>query len=117
MDKIKIIDLKIPARHGVYEFEKKKDKIFEIDLELSLDLKKPGKTDKLLDTIDYADVVNFTKDIFTSNDYNLVESVGEKICEKLLEKYPIKQVLIRIRKPHAPIRAKFKTVEVELLRK
>ena len=34
MDKISIINLKIPARHGVYEFEKDKDGLFELDIEL-----------------------------------------------------------------------------------
>tara|TARA_B100000214_G_C23872618_1_gene583367 strand:- start:311 stop:664 length:354 start_codon:yes stop_codon:yes gene_type:complete len=117
MDKIKIVDLKLPARHGVYQFEKKKDEIFELDVELSINLEKPGRSDKLIDTVDYSDVVNFISSIFITNDYNLIESAGENICQELLKKYPIEQVLLRIRKPHAPIREKFKTVEVELIRK
>ena len=40
MDSIRIKNLKIPARHGVYEFEKEKDGIFEIDIELYLPLLK-----------------------------------------------------------------------------
>ena len=31
MDSIRINDLKIKARHGVYDFEKSKDGIFELD--------------------------------------------------------------------------------------
>ena len=42
MDSIRINDLKIPARHGVYDFEKSKDGIFEIDLELFCNLKGAG---------------------------------------------------------------------------
>ena len=34
MDCIRIINLKIPARHGVYDFEKDKDNLFELDAEL-----------------------------------------------------------------------------------
>tara|TARA_S200000501_G_C20718446_1_gene697338 strand:+ start:439 stop:795 length:357 start_codon:yes stop_codon:yes gene_type:complete len=117
MDKISIIDLKIPARHGVYQSEKKKDEIFEIDVELYLDLRQAGKSDQLNDTVDYADVINLINNIFTFKDCQLIEAVGESICMELLKKYPIDKVLIRIRKPHAPIKAKFKTVEVELLRK
>ena len=37
MDCIRIINLKIPGRHGVYEFEKEKDGLFELDAELFLD--------------------------------------------------------------------------------
>jgi dihydroneopterin aldolase/2-amino-4-hydroxy-6-hydroxymethyldihydropteridine diphosphokinase len=54
--------------------------------------------------------------LFTEKSYNLIESVGDKICSKLLEYYPIKKVIIKIRKPHAPIMANLDTVEVELER-
>ena len=36
MDSIRIKNIKISARHGVYEFEKEKDGIFEIDINLYL---------------------------------------------------------------------------------
>ena len=45
MDSIRINDLKIKARHGVYDFEKSKDGIFELDLELYCSLNKSGNSD------------------------------------------------------------------------
>tara|TARA_Y100001970_G_scaffold15472_1_gene17424 strand:+ start:406 stop:762 length:357 start_codon:yes stop_codon:yes gene_type:complete len=116
MDKISIINLEIPARHGVYNFEKNKDEIFEIDIELFVNLSVPGKSDRLSDTINYGDVIAYVTDVFTKKDYNLIEAVGESICTALIKEYPVKKVCIRIRKPHAPINANFKTVEVELTR-
>ena len=56
MDSIRIKNLRIPARHGVYEFEKEKDGTFELDLELYLPLLKAGKSDRLEDTINYEDI-------------------------------------------------------------
>ena len=47
MDCIRIINLKIPGRHGVYDYEKEKDGLFELDVELFLDLKSAGKSDDL----------------------------------------------------------------------
>ena len=116
MDCIRIINLKIPARHGVYDFEKDKDKLFELDAELFLDLTIPGKSDKLEDSVNYAEVVEFITDIFILKDRNLIESVAEDISNKLLLKYPLKRVIIKVRKPHAPIKANFDNVEVELIR-
>ena len=116
MDCIRIINLKIPARHGVYDFEKDKDKLFELDAELFLDLTIPGKSDQLKDSVNYAEVVEFITDIFILKDRNLIESVAEDISNKLLSKYPLKRVIIKIRKPHAPIKANFDNVEVELIR-
>ena len=117
MDKIRILNLRIPAKHGVYDFEKEKDKIFEIDIHMEIDLSKAIISDDLKDTVDYNEVVELTKKIFSENDYNLIEYVAGKICENLLDKFLINNVIIKIRKPHAPINADLDTVEVEVERK
>ena len=116
MDCIRIINLKIPGRHGVYEFEKEKDGLFELDVELFLDLKSAGKSDDLAKTVNYGEAVGIITNVFNSKARNLIESVAEDIARELLSKYTISKVMIRIRKPHAPISANFDTVEVELER-
>ena len=116
MDTIRINDLKVLARHGVYDFEKSKDGIFEIDLELFCNLKEAGISDSLGDTLDYQEIISFTIEEFTKKRYNLVEAVAESVCRRLLVEFQIEKEVIRVRKPHAPIRADFKNVEVELTR-
>ena len=116
MDKISIINLKIPARHGVYNFEKDKDGMFELDVEMYTNLSKSGESDQLSDTVNYDEAIGVVTEIFQREDYNLVEAVGEDICTGLLSKYSIEKVVVRIRKPHAPIMANLDTVEVELVR-
>ena len=117
MDKIRILNLKVPAKHGVYDFEKHKDGLFEIDVEMELDLSRAGISDQIEDTIDYCDAVRLITETFTSKDYNLIESVGEKICKNLIKYYSLKMVKVKIRKPHAPIVASLDTVEIEIVRK
>ena len=75
-----------------------------------------GKSDNLEDTINYNDVVKLVSDVFSAKNYDLLEAVGESICNKLLNKYPIEKVIVRVRKPHAPIQATFDNVEIELVR-
>ena len=116
MDKIRILNLKILAKHGAYEFEKDKEGLFELDIEISTDLSMPGSSDDLKDTVNYGEAVSLITETFTEKDYNLVEAVGETICNRLLQQYPIQKVRIKIRKPHAPIMANLDTVEVELTR-
>ena len=116
MDKVRILNLKIPARHGVYEFEKDKDGLFELDVEIFTNLSAAGKSDDLKDTINYDDAVSVITDIFTEKDYHLIEAVGDSICQKLLSDFPIQKVVLKIRKPHAAIMANLDTVEVELVR-
>ncbi len=116
MDKIRILNLRIPAKHGVFDFEKDKDRVFELDIEMHANLNISINSDKLEDTIDYSKVVALTTKIFTESDHNLIESVAGKIGDSLIAKYPIKKATIKIRKPHAPIDAVFDTVEVEVER-
>ena len=117
MDCIRIKSLKVKARHGVYEFERKKDGTFELDIELYLSLEKSGQSDKLEHTIDYDNIVYIVTKAFTEKNYNLVEAAAESVCEKLLGALKVAKVIVRVRKPHAPINADFDTIEVQLIRK
>ena len=117
MDCIRIKNLKVKARHGVYEFERKKDGTFELDIEIYLSLEKSGQSDKIEDTIDYEKIVSIATKGFAEKDYNLVEAAAESVCKKLLYKLNVARVILRVRKPHAPINADFDTVEIELIRK
>ena len=81
MDKIRILNLRIPAKHGVYDFEKKSVGIFEIDIQMQIDLSKAMISDDLKDTVDYNDVVELTKKIFSENDYNLIIVKCRNECE------------------------------------
>ena len=116
MDKISILKLKIPGNHGVYDFEKKTQGTFELDVELFLDLTIACSTDQLKDTVDYARVTESIIRVFNENHCNLIERVGEKICIELLNQFPVEKVMLKIKKPHAPIEANFDTVEVQLIR-
>ena len=116
MGKIKILNLRLLGKHGVYDFEKKKEGVFELDIYMDLNLRNALLSDDLKDSVDYSKVVELVKKIFSENDCNLIESVAGRICEGILEKYPIQKVVIKIRKPHAPIDADLDTVEVEIER-
>ena len=117
MDSIRIKNLKIPARHGVYEFEKEKDGTFELDIELYLPLFKAGESDRLEDTINYEDIISVVIKAFTDKQYALVEAAAQSVCDRLLNDFKIDNITVRVRKPHAPIDANFETVEVQLNRK
>ena len=56
MDKIYIRGLRVYAYHGVKETEKEKGQPFELDITLEADLRRPGATDDLNDTVNYSKV-------------------------------------------------------------
>ncbi len=116
MEKIKISNLRLNGKHGVYDFEKKKERVFELDIYMYINLRDALLSDDLNDSVDYSKIVELVKKIFAENDCNLIEYLAGRICQGILEKYPIQKVVIKIRKPHAPINADFDTVEVEIER-
>ena len=117
MDKIHLENMLFYCYHGVSDFEKKLGGKFEIDLDLYLSLKKAGKSDSLLDTVDYAAVYKVVNNCSNQKKYSLIESLGETICETLFKKFPIDRIKIRVRKLNAPLRGVLKFVEIELDRR
>ena len=46
-----------------------------------------------------------------------MEAAAESVCGELLNALNVYKIILRVRKPHAPIDADFDTIEVELIRK
>lgn len=117
MDKILMNHLGFYGFHGVMEEEKTLGQKFFVDLEMSLDLSEAGKSDRVEQTVSYAEVYDDVKYFVESARYNLIEALAENICNMLLAKYPeLMEVMVRIKKPEAPIRGIFDYVGVEIRR-
>lgn len=117
-DCIKITNLKVFAHHGVFEEEKKEGQDFYITATLYLDLHTPGKSDKLEDSLNYGEVCHFIHKVFIEKSYDLIEAACENLCTRmLLEFEQLKEVVIELQKPHAPIGLPFENVSVTMRRK
>ena len=117
MDMILMENMAFYGFHGVLEEEKTLGQKFFVDLELKLDLSTAGKSDSVEYTVSYADVYDDVKYFVESARYNLIEALGENICNMLLAKYvEISEVTIRIKKPEAPVRGIFDYMGIQLMR-
>lgn len=117
MDKIIMNHMGFYGFHGVLEEEKAIGQKFFVDVELSLDLRSAGETDLVENTISYADVYDDVKYFVESARYNLIEALGENICNMILAKYPeVQEAMVRIKKPEAPVRGIFDYFGVEIRR-
>ena len=117
MDKILIRNLKIFAYHGVNPEEKVQGQNFILDIDAFVDISVPCKTDRVDDTVSYAEIIEETIRIFTSRKYDLVERAAERVSEGLFERFEKIQALrILLKKPDAPIDADFEYVGVEIER-
>ncbi len=117
MDKILMENMAFYGFHGVLEEEKTLGQKFFVDLEITLDLSVAGKSDALEFTVSYADIYDDVKYFVESARYNLIEALGENICNMILSKYStVKEVVIRIKKPEAPVRGIFDYMGIQLVR-
>ena len=117
MDNIRIENIKVFAYHGVLESEKRNGQDFFISAVFSLDLKKAGVSDKLIETVNYAEATELIQDTFVETQFDTIEAAAEAVVEAVLQKYDIiKSVTIKVSKPNAPIDADFEDVSVEITR-
>src|SRR3954463_14301383 len=116
-DTIFITGLVIHARHGVMDHETEVGQRFVIDLELFTDLAESSRTDRLVDTVSYSNVVATATAAFKNTNYKLLERAAGAVADAILAAFsPTRSVKRPARKPHAPSPAIFEDVGVVLTR-
>lgn len=117
MDKIKIRNLEIFARHGVYPEENTLGQKFVISAVLHTGTRKAGITDELEYSVNYGEVSHFITKFVEEHTWKLLESVAEHLAQALLLEFPLlERVDLEIKKPWAPIGLPLETVSVEISR-
>lgn len=97
--------IQIYAYHGVLPQENKVGSYFYIDLDIKTDFSNASQTDKLNDTISYADIYYRLKEEMKITS-NLLEHVAERIAERLFHDFPsIMEMDIKIAKENPPMGA------------
>ncbi|MCH5190901.1 MAG: dihydroneopterin aldolase [Oscillospiraceae bacterium] len=117
MDKIIVKDLELFCYHGVNPEEKRDGQIFVFDIEAFLSLAVPCKTDNVDDTVSYAKIIKTVRRVAQSEKNDLLERVCQRVADALFEEFDMISALkIILKKPNAPIKAKFDYVAVEIER-
>ena len=104
------------AYHGVWDEEREIGQRFEVDVELKVDAQEAAKFDKLKNTVDLYAVFEVVEKIILKGKFLLLETMAEKVAQAILKKFLVSEVLVRVRKPHAPIRGIQDGIEVEIVR-
>ena len=117
MDKIFIDNLEIFANHGVFPEENENGQVFYMSAVMYTDTRKAGQTDNLDASINYGTVSHMITDFVQGHTFKLIETVVEKLAEKMLLEIPfLKKVTLRLDKPQAPVGLPFESVAVEITR-
>ena len=117
MDKIILKEIQFHGYHGVAEAERQLGQKYEVDLELMTDLSAASKTDDLIHTIDYAQVVQLVTEIGSQQSFQLFEALAETIVDAILAQFQIDEVQIVVKKLSPPIEPRLAYAGVEIHRK
>jgi len=117
-DRIILKDLGFYGYHGVFAEEAKLGQRFFIDLELGVDLSAPAATDRLSTGISYAEIYDVVKTTFEARRMKLLEALAQNIVDAIFEAFQgVEWIVIRVRKPEAPIAMVRGEAAIELHRK
>ena len=114
-DVIRLHNAVFYAYHGVLSDEQSLGGKFEVDVELHCDLTQGAHTDSLKQTVNYERVYDAIKQLVLGKKYFLIEALAETIANGLLKGFKkIDKVVVRVRKPSAPVKGVIDYVEVEI---
>ena len=117
LDEIIIRDMEFFGYHGVLEEEKGLGQKFLISVNIMLDASKAIKEDKCEYTVDYGMVCKRISEIVSKERYDLIEALAGRIAEVIiLEFAPVKNVIVEVKKPWAPVKVSLDTASVRIER-
>lgn len=101
MDRVFIKDISLFGKHGVHEEERLNEQEFRIDILAKFDASQSVKSDDLADTVNYVDFLAIAKEAVEQNSFYLIERLGSRIAERILDDTRIASVEVTVHKPAA----------------
>ena len=115
MDTLLITDLDAIAHIGVKEDERSVPQILLINVKAIADFNKAAHSDCVEDTNSYSAIAKRIKKIVSETRYHLLEALAHHILRELFQTFDLKEITIRIEKPHRV--ANTRLVGIEMTRK
>jgi dihydroneopterin aldolase len=108
VDRIVLKGMSFSGRHGVRPAEREHAQEFKVDVELDADMSDAGRTDRLVDTIDYTQVRAIAKETIEGESAKLLETLATRIADRVVLLPRVAAVTVRVAKrpaSMAPIEA------------
>jgi 7,8-dihydroneopterin aldolase/epimerase/oxygenase len=99
MDEIAIGGIRVHGRHGAYPGEKDAPQPFDVAVRLFADLDGAARSDRLADTLDYAEIHRRVVEVVEQRSFDLIERLGAEIIRVLLEDERVQSAEVTIGKP------------------
>jgi len=115
-DCISVRGLRVFARHGVHEAERRDGQEFVIDAVLWLDTGPAAAGDNLTKTVDYGALASRLAEAAGDPPVQLIETLAQRLVAVCLAEPLVEEAEITVHKPHAPIALQFDDVAVTIRR-
>jgi dihydroneopterin aldolase len=111
---VELRSLSIYTHHGVSEAEQEIGQRLEFDVSFDVPDCDAVLTDRLEDTVDYAQVCDIVALAATERSYKTLERLAQVIGQRLIERYGCESVRVRAAKPEPPLPLAIQEVAVEV---
>ncbi len=98
MDIIYLHDLRIATVIGVYDWERRVKQTVIFDLDMAADIRKAAATDSIADTLDYKAVAKRLIEFVGDSQFQLVETLAERVAEIVLNEFNITWLRLKVNK-------------------
>ena len=99
MDKIYIEGLEVFSLIGVYDWERLAPQRLVVDLVLYSDLSVAASSDKVADTINYAEVAQCLDSLAGSSQFELIEALAGAMIQAIFKQFAVQKVCLKLSKP------------------
>jgi dihydroneopterin aldolase len=117
LDRISLMGLRVFARHGVLEHERREGQEFVIDAVVWLDTTPAAAGDEVSRTVDYGTLADRLVRAAGDPPVRLIETLAGRLAGVCLSEPGVEEAEITVHKPHAPIPHRFSDVTVTIRRK
>jgi dihydroneopterin aldolase len=113
MDKIFLSALNVECIVGIWEWERRVKQTVIIDLEMAADIRRAAASDAIEDTIDYKKVSKRVQSFVGESQFQLVETLTERIAQTIVAEFGVTWVKVRLNKQGAIRGARDVGIEIE----
>jgi dihydroneopterin aldolase len=112
--RVEITGLSLYTHHGVEEAERAVGQRLVFDLAFELGECDATVTDRVEDTVDYADVCQQVALAAQERSYKTLERLCSAVADRMIDRYGAESVTVRASKPEPPIALPVEEVSVEV---
>lgn len=105
-DTIFLQDLKVDTIVGIWDWERKIRQTVSIDLDMGADIRRAAENDDIESTLNYKLVAKRVQQFVADSEFQLVETMAEKIADVVLQEFDVPWIQVRVSKPGAIRNAK-----------